>query len=220
MTVQTGAREERQTRRDAFVSHLHSLATARESDATHQVARGRAELAVLRRGFSGGRHQAQAYGVVVPYSPAEEEQDVWLLVSGLFALHPLPRSLGGPHAPTLARSLGALARVKGSSVERRFTDLVSVEGAALEHQVRQAVRLLHGSHTPLNYGQLLDDLVVLLSTDQTDHRVKERQRVRLRWISDYHHDPVARPRMADGEPGDDPGTPLDQAPDSTTQDDE
>ncbi|WP_433344263.1 type I-E CRISPR-associated protein Cse2/CasB [Streptomyces sp. CA-253872] len=212
MTARTEAHEERQARRDAFVSHLHSLATARESDATHLVARGRAELAVLRRGFSGGRHQAQAYGIVVPYGPPEEEQDVWLLLSSLFALHPLPRSLGGPHAPTLARSLGALAREKGSSVERRFAELVSVEGAALEHQVRQAVRLLRGSHTPLNYGRLLDDLVVLLSTDQMDHRVTERQRVRLRWISDYHRHPVARPRGGGGRAGRRPWHPVRPGP--------
>jgi CRISPR system Cascade subunit CasB len=176
-------------RRREFVAHLHSLHSGLSSPNPRRVAECRQVLARLRRTFAGPRQQAEAYEVVFAHDPPESEQEVWLLVAGLFALHPQPRRRSR-EARSLGSSMGTLEQLRGSSTGRRFTQLLVVDKPALHHYLRQTIRLLVTENVPVDYDQLLDDLIVLLSDR---YREDEAHRVRLRWARDYHRRPAARP---------------------------
>ncbi|TVT22899.1 type I-E CRISPR-associated protein Cse2/CasB, partial [Amycolatopsis rhizosphaerae] len=87
MTNQSGQPASGKSRRRPFVDSLYRYHHALDSD-THDAAEARRVLARLRRSFAGPRQEADAYDAVFPYNPPEDEQDVWLLLAGLFALHP------------------------------------------------------------------------------------------------------------------------------------
>ncbi|NJP30071.1 type I-E CRISPR-associated protein Cse2/CasB [Microbispora sp. SCL1-1] len=187
---QASSLEEIRQRRRRFVNHLYGLHAKLESGRQYQSAEARRDLALLRRSLAGGRQEADAYAVVFPYDPPIEEQQAWLLVAGLFALHPQPRPRTSP-GPSGAqrppsRSIGVSMRrlvERRSSAERRFLQLLGVDRTALPHYLRQAVQLLHTENIPLDYDRLLDDVVILMS----EHHDPERaHRVRLTWARDFH----------------------------------
>ncbi|WP_214103566.1 type I-E CRISPR-associated protein Cse2/CasB [Acrocarpospora catenulata] len=167
-----------------YINYLHGLQRALQSDKPHQVADARRTLAQLRHSFVEGR-QYQAYEIVFQHAPPlrQNEAEVWLLVGGLFALHPLIwKDSGGAHS--FGASLGKLRKKLDSpAVDRRLTVLLAKDGHSLPHHVRQAVRLLSAHDVPVHYRQLLDDLVVLLGED---HRGDVASRVRLRWAQEYY----------------------------------
>jgi CRISPR system Cascade subunit CasB len=170
--------------RHEYVKHLHSLEAALRSKNPQRVAESRRMLACLRHSFVEGR-QIQAYEIVFRNNPPwnEAEQDTWLLVGGLFALHPLVwRANKGPRS--LGASLGMLDKKLGSpSVSRRFSQLLARDKQTLPHHLRQAIRLLSAHDVPVHYGQLLDDLVVLLGNDYRGDRASK---VRMKWAREYH----------------------------------
>ncbi|MFC0107856.1 type I-E CRISPR-associated protein Cse2/CasB [Kibdelosporangium aridum] len=169
-------------RRAAFINHLYGLHHALSSPIPQRVSDARRILARLRRSITGPRQQAEAYDVVFAFDPPMSEQDTWLLVAGLFAVNPQPRSrTAGPR--TLGASMRRLTELRGSSADRRFIQLLSVERTALPHYLRQTVRLLSTENVPLDYRQLLDDLVTLLDARRSED---EAHRVRLNWARDFH----------------------------------
>jgi CRISPR system Cascade subunit CasB len=176
-----------QRRRD-FVNYLYSLHDGLTSPNPRQVSESRRVLARLRRSFVGPRQRAEAYDAVFPHDPPRDEEQVWLLAAGLFAINPQPR----PREAT-GRSLGAamrmLAQRRGESVNRRFVQLVSVDRDALPHYLRQAVQLLGTETLPVNYQQLLDDLVDLLADGSNEN---DAHAVRLRWVRDFHRTQSSR----------------------------
>ncbi|KWW98834.1 CRISPR-associated protein CSE2 [Carbonactinospora thermoautotrophica] len=165
-----------QVKRKAFVDYLYGLHQGLSSDNPHRVAECRRVLARLRRSFAGARQQAEAYDVVFRHDPPEREQEVWLLVAGLFALHPQPGN-----GDTLGRAMRRLARAREGTVDRRFTQLLAVDRESLPHYLRQAVQLLRAENVPLDYARLLDDLVALWTGGED-----AAHRVRLAWARDYH----------------------------------
>ncbi|MFY1681638.1 type I-E CRISPR-associated protein Cse2/CasB [Micromonospora sp. WMMD730] len=189
-------------RRDAFVRGLYGLHYAVTSDNPRRSGDARRSLARLRRSFSGGQQEAEAYDVVFPYEPPEREQRVWLLIAGLFALHPHGNTVRG-------RSLGTAMRdlvEKRPSAARRFTQLLSVDEAALPHYLRQAVQLLRSGDVAIDFHRMLTDLVDMQGSAEETHRV------RLRWARDYHR-PKRTPKVissTDPEPAEDvPAEPVD-----------
>jgi CRISPR system Cascade subunit CasB len=179
-------------RRREYVKYLYGVAGGLRSSNQSLVAESRRILAGLRHSLGEGR-QLQAYTTVFRHNPPhdEAEQETWLLVGGLFALHPLvwrvdagPRSLGA--------SLGKLdKKLKNSpSVARRFTQILARDKRTLPHHLRQVIRLLAAHDIPVHYGQLLDDLVVLLGNDYRGDRAS---RVRLKWAREYHMPIPAEP---------------------------
>ncbi|WP_329348883.1 type I-E CRISPR-associated protein Cse2/CasB [Streptomyces sp. NBC_01261] len=173
-------------RRGDFVTHLYGLHRTISSDNRHAVAEARRVMARLRRCFAGPRQEADAYETVFDFDPPEAEQHVWLLVAGLFALHPQPRLEKRHHRASIGTAMGILAHDRGDSVRRRFTQLVSVEGPSLPHYLRQCVQLLSTAAVPLDYYRLLDELVELLTDDPYGRNTQRRQRIRLTWARDYH----------------------------------
>ncbi|KOV83198.1 hypothetical protein ADL03_21265 [Nocardia sp. NRRL S-836] len=167
------------------------------SGRAERVSQARQVLARLRRSFSGPRQQAEAYDIVFAHNPPESEQEVWLLVAGLFALHPQPRR----NTRSLGASMGKLATQRGASVNRRFTQLLARDRAALAHQLRQTIRLLDSEDVPVDYDELLTDLVTLLGDRYRDD---EAQRIRLRWAREFHYRPAPRESTEDHDQPDEP----------------
>lgn len=169
-------------RRYAYIKYLYSLENALRSDNAARAANARRALACLRHGFVEGR-QYQAYEIVLQQDPPQDlaEVETWLLVGGLFALHPL--SWKGSAPRTLGASLGRLQRKLDSpAVGRRLSLLLAKDKQTLPHHLRQTIRLLSNHDVPVNYFQLLDDLVVLLGRD---HRSDAASKVRLKWAQEY-----------------------------------
>jgi CRISPR system Cascade subunit CasB len=171
-----------------YISQLHAIHHDLTSGLPKRVSDARRKLAKLRQGLIEGR-QEQAYDVVfstsMPNVPAD--QDTWVLVGGLFAIHPKvwtrrssPRTIGA--------SMGELARraANADTVSRRFTQLLGRDRQSLPHHLRQAVTLLATRDTPIHYGQLLDNLTVLLGHDPRGERASQ---VRLTWAREYHMKP-------------------------------
>ncbi|MFI0511177.1 type I-E CRISPR-associated protein Cse2/CasB [Streptomyces sp. WSLK1-5] len=182
-----------QQRRAAFITHLYGLHRSMSGDNRHAAGEARRTMARLRRCFAGPRQEADAYSTVFDFDPPEPEQHIWLLVAGLFALHPQPHH-GERARPSLGTAMGHLAQTRGDSVQRRFTQLVSVETTALPHYLRQCIQLLATADIPLDYYRLLNELTDLLADDPTGRQAERRQRIRLTWARDYHR--ASRPAPA------------------------
>lgn len=115
-------------------------------------AEDRAALAALRRSLAEDA-VAHAYPYVVPFFPGQASswlERTYLLVAGLFALHPAvgPFSLGT-----------ALRRVRdmtgSSSIERRFVALLDAHPEDLGPHLRHAVALVRSKDIPLDWHDLL-----------------------------------------------------------------
>lgn len=163
-------------RRRAFVAHLYSLHAALTSDNPRHCGEARRTLARLRRCFSGPRHEAEAYDIIFPHDPPQREQQLWLLVGGLFGLHPHGNTAKG-------RTVGGAMRLLADervSAQRRFTHLLCVDPQHLPHYLRQMIQLLRSGDIAIDYHRLLTDLVLINTGRHAAHEV------RLRWARDYH----------------------------------
>lgn len=193
MSVPAGSqeRDEARQRRGRFISHLYGLHGKLESGRAHQVSEARRTLAQLRRSLSGPRAEAEAYATVFPFDPPQAEQQAWILVAGLFALHPQPRPGADfdRQSRSLGRSMRSLANERPSA-ERRFDQLIAVDQPSLPHYLRQAIRLLATENIALDYYRLLEDLVTLLDQRADPERI---HRVRLNWARDFHRPPSSAP---------------------------
>ncbi|MBB5801238.1 CRISPR system Cascade subunit CasB [Saccharothrix ecbatanensis] len=199
-------------RRRAFTGYLYGLYHGLSSDNGTKAAESRRVLARLRRTFSGPRQEAEAYEYVFTHDPPRSEEEAWLLVAGLFALHPQPRrdpsrrgSMGG--------SMGELEARRGLAAARRFTDLVARDRDGLPHHLRQTIRLLASHDITVNYDQLLDDLAILLGDDYREQDVRS---VRLRWAREFHRPSPERAAMTTAKATD---TVDDEPDDDSAQDD-
>ncbi|MFC5059731.1 type I-E CRISPR-associated protein Cse2/CasB [Saccharothrix xinjiangensis] len=169
-------------RRQAFVDSLYARERGTRSKNPRYAGECRQALARMRRMFSGARQQADAFEYVFPHDPPRSEQEVWLLVAGLFALNPQPpRSRKGRR--TLGASMGELKARTGATADRRFTQLLARDRDALPHHLRQTIRLLASHDIPVDHHQLLDDLIVLLGDD---YRGDHAHQIRLYWAREYH----------------------------------
>lgn len=181
-----------------FVKDLYTLQGRLESRNTALRSASRRTLAGLRRGLAAGQAGLGTHEIVFRHDPPDPELDAWLLVAGLFATHPNAGrgrgSLGTAMHALREKRGGATPREKGDdAVTRRFEQLLLRDRAGLPHHLRQVVRLLASDGVPVNYGVLLDDLVILLGGD---YRGESAHRVRLRWARDFHTGPRTAPATA------------------------
>jgi len=138
----------------AFAAHLKSLADAED----------RAALASLRRGL-GKRPgtAAEMHRHVVPWLLNSKSGGDWgyYLIASLFGLHPLPWPTGGggQGATNLGASLAQLRQGGGTGVERRFEALLDSHRDDLPDRLRQTVGLLKAKDVPVDWAQLLHDIL-------------------------------------------------------------
>lgn len=173
-------------RRRAFVQELYGLHRALTSENPQRSGEARRALARLRRSFAGPAQQAEVYDIVFPHDPPQAEQELWLLVAGLFALHPHGNTAKG-------RTVGGAMRLLAAervSAQRRFTQLLSVDVRHLPYYLRQMIQLLRSGDVAIDYLRLLTDLVLINSGREATHKV------RLRWARDYYRQRVPNNRSS------------------------
>lgn len=120
-----------------------------------------ATLAKLRRGLTenSGERDIWLYGHLGGAAPEQEEPAA--LVASLFALwHQGGRGRSQRPPDSFGGSYGRLLAVTGSeSVERRFATLLDSHPDDLPARLRHAVTLLRSKDVPINWEQLLRDLL-------------------------------------------------------------
>jgi CRISPR system Cascade subunit CasB len=133
----------------------------------------RAAFAALRRGLNPGA-EATVYPYVAPFFPRDPSPRVeraYVLVAGLFALHP---SSGGV---TIGHALRRIRDAAGSgSIEQRFVALLDAPAEDLGEHLRHAVMLARSKEIPLDWNDLLR---AVLAWDYDDRRPQRR------WAHDF-----------------------------------
>jgi CRISPR system Cascade subunit CasB len=163
----------------AFVAFLDAL--VRNND--------RATLAALRRARGRSPTATPAYRYVMPRVAEdanaferEREEEIYLLVAGLFAFHQL--SWAADHSQkgytNFGASMARLASVtEGAGVERRMTALLACSFDDLRQHLRQAVSLLKTKQIPVDWMRLIGDL----RRWNSEERSVQREWARAFWAS-------------------------------------
>lgn len=154
----------------------------------------RALMARLRRGLGKSPAEAwEAYGLLVPYLPehvSAAQREMLFLTATLFAEHPLTRARREPDADGRrppVYNLGDLCRAledrpgggpADPAGERRFQGLLRADATMLPIHLRRIVRLAAAKSLPLDYYQLLRDLLNWSDPVWGD-------RTRLAWADHY-----------------------------------
>jgi CRISPR system Cascade subunit CasB len=131
-----------------FVEHLEDLRN------------DRAALAALRRGLGQAPGTvADMYRYVVPWLPDDAppwREDAYYLVAALFAYHPDTGGTGN-----VGRHFAHTRDPQGddTAIERRFTALLAAHPDDLGFYLRQAISFLKSKEVPVNWHQLLPDLL-------------------------------------------------------------
>lgn len=141
---------------DRFVGYLETL---------HEAG-NRGALAALRRGAGSPTGTVAAmYPYILPWAPPEKwAEDACYIVGSLFALHPQSTKEGN-----MGRAFSMLGE-PNESLERRFVALLNSHSEDLPHHLRQAISLLKSKDIPVNWCQLLRDI---LHWDHEAHFVQQ-----------------------------------------------
>lgn len=135
----------------------------------------------LRR--NAGRTLAEARDVhrvfyqAIPYDVAERRHEDYFLIATLFPIAP-QRAGAGSLGVTLRRmrQLRSAGAERSNSLDRRFQTLLDSDREQLPFRLRQAVRLAASDDLPIDWGELLRDV---MAWEREDHGVQ------LRWARDY-----------------------------------
>jgi len=171
------------TGRDRFVEYLVEHAD------------DRAMLAALRRGLGqppGAVPEVSKY--VQPWLGRDSSISTergYYTIAPLFALHPAEGNSGnmGSHMAMLAEPESD----PPSSVERRFMLLLSADADDLPEYLRQAVSLLKSKDVPINWQQLLTDVLAWNRRDERPRLRVRRQWSREFWRPRVEEQPIAAP---------------------------
>ena len=137
------------------MTQTHPLITYLES-----LRDDRAALAALRRGLGQPPGTvASMYRYVVPWLPDDTppwRETAYYLIAALFAYHPAPGGTG-----SMGRHFARTRDPKGdnTAIERRFTALLSAHPDDLDFYLRQAISFLRSKDVPVDWHQLLSDLL-------------------------------------------------------------
>ncbi|MSQ44455.1 MAG: type I-E CRISPR-associated protein Cse2/CasB [Chloroflexi bacterium] len=142
--------------------------TAFINSLTHLVDRGdRASLAALRRGLGKAPGDvASMHPLVVPYLPDDahhpRNDEAWYLVGSLFGLHPSPlrgERRGLNFGATLRQLRDARGDAGGPGIDRRMVAILNAHRDDVGTHLRQAIGLLRGGDWPVDWAQLLRDIL-------------------------------------------------------------
>jgi len=138
---------------DRFISHLETLREQEE----------RGALAALRRGLGSPLGTVPAmYPHILPWAPQNRRaEDACYIVGSLFALHPEANERGnlGTAFKTMKSLEERSGRKEHESLEKRFVALLNCNRDDLPYHLRQAVSLLKAKDVPVNWQQLLRDIL-------------------------------------------------------------
>jgi CRISPR system Cascade subunit CasB len=159
-----------------FVEYLESLRD------------NRAALAALRRGLGQPSGTvADMYRYVVPWLPGDAppwQEAAYYLIAALFAYHPDAGGAGniGAH---FARARARDPQGDDTAIERRFTALLAAHPDDLDPYLRQAISFLKSKEVPINWHQLLSDVLGWGSPSR---------HVQRQWASDFWGHPAREPQ--------------------------
>lgn len=125
----------------------------------------RGALAALRRGLGrapGAAMEMHPYVVPFTHELSQRQEDAFYILAALFGLYPRESwrrdEKGKPS--NLGASLKLLKKEKDSGgVERRFVALLNCRAEDLPDHLRQFVGLLKTNDTPIDWAQLLRDVI-------------------------------------------------------------
>lgn len=166
-----------ETRAEAFMAQLLSLVGEEpDTQQKEKKQKNRAILATLRRSlaFKPGTY-LPAFRYVEPWVPNQDgwQREAYYLVAGLFALHPRHSS-----DTTLAQAMGKLyGRLRRPSIEHRFLALLDADRDQLPDRLRRAVSLVKAEEWPINWTQVLSDLLNWFAPQRS---------VQRSWASDFY----------------------------------
>jgi CRISPR system Cascade subunit CasB len=124
------------------------------------------------RTLGEARDAQRVFFQALPYEVPERQHEDYFLVATLF---PLAEPRGGE--ASLATTLRRVRQGRASaSLDRRFQTLIDSGREQLPFRLRQAVRLAAASEQPVDWAQLLADLLAWEHADRY---------VQLRWMKDY-----------------------------------
>ena len=133
-----------------FIEYLIKLSEAQD----------RGALAALRRGLGQRPGEApEMFPYIVPFlpSPASYQlENAFYLTGSLFALHPVNTAQGNMGNHLAACVTGENDR---EAIERRFVALLNSHIDDVGGPLRQTISYLKSREQPVNYSQLLDDLI-------------------------------------------------------------
>lgn len=125
----------------------------------------RAALAALRRGLSRPPGETmEMHPYVAPFTQklTRKQEDAYYLIAALFGLYPGENwtSREGRLRTNLGASLRWFANESSSeSVERRFVALLNTHADDLSEHLRQTISLLKSKDIPVDWRQLLRDVI-------------------------------------------------------------
>ena len=130
---------------DRFVGHLEKLREQQD----------RGALAALRRGVGSSPGTAvEMYPHILPWAPHRKRaEDACYIVGSLFALH---QEKGG--TGNLGKAF-SMVKDPSESLEKRFIALLNSHRDDLPNHLRQAVSLLKAKDVPIDWRQLLRDIL-------------------------------------------------------------
>jgi CRISPR system Cascade subunit CasB len=134
----------------------HPFITYLESD----LRDNRGALAALRRGLGQPPGTvASMYRYVVPWLSDDTprwQENAYYLVAALFAYHPDEGGVGnlGDHFARTRAPQG-----DDTAIERRFTAILAAHPEDLDFYLRQAISFLKSKDVPVNWQQLLSDVM-------------------------------------------------------------
>jgi CRISPR system Cascade subunit CasB len=169
-----------ETNEDPFVNYLRRLVD--DGD--------RAALAALRQGFVSPLRALPYVARFIPETGGRRAEDNLILVSGLFALHPVTSKT------SLASAMRRLAD-KSDSIELRFRALLDCDREDLPNHLRHAVALAASSEIPIDF----EDLHRAIRGWDHESRFVQRRWARDYWSSlpDTRGDDVSRDSTADSD---------------------
>lgn len=144
------------TREHHFVKYLESLAQRDD----------KAAIATLRRGLGQSPGTVpDMYRYVVPILPRDTYPGSWTersyyLIAALYAMHPKATDDGnlGNH---FGRHLDHQHPERNDAIERRFIALLTAHPDDLHIYLRQGISFLRSNDTPVNWHQLMWDVLQL-----------------------------------------------------------
>lgn len=183
------------------MSQEHGFVTYLET-----LAENRGALAALRRGLGQPPGAvADMYRYVVPMLPKDAYPGSWTersyyLIAALYATHPASANDGnlGNH---FAVHVDLQNPDRNDAIERRFVALVTAHPEDLHIYLRQGINFLRSKETPVNWHQLMWDVLQLRYPDRV-------ATVRKRWADGFWRwgAPAAAAATAADEPDQDSST--------------
>lgn len=144
----------------------------------HYESEKREAIAKLKQGMAGqGALNLSSLEVIGKYMPKdldEGEVKIYLLVASLYSIHP-----SHSEVKSYGRSLKMLRDSLSSgtdSLDERFTRLLNSELEDLQFQFRQFGTMLSAAEIPVDYAQMLSDLMDWAHPSR---------RTQIKWARDY-----------------------------------